>query len=176
MQLLWRGKMKIDSLHERSFQVEADKLGSILNTLSGSEDRLWPRETWPPILLDGCVAAGAKGGHGAVRYAVEEYVPGRKVVFRFDGTGLTADFQGHHYFEIIPESGNVLLRHVIAARGNFKTWLKWKVVIEPLHDALIKDALDRAELALNGRVSKPAAWNIRVKILRNLLTKKKRHM
>ena len=166
--------MKIDSRHERSFQAKTDSLGSILDTLSGPEDRLWPRETWPPMLFNGSLARGAKGGHGAVRYEVEEYVPGRKVVFRFDGTGLTADFNGHHYFEIIPGNGPVILRHVIAARGDFKTWLKWKVVIEPLHDALLEDALDRVELALNGRVAKPAAWNIRVNILRNLLAKKRR--
>ena len=164
--------MKIDSRHERSFQAKVNSLASILDTLSGPEDRLWPRETWPPMLLDGSLATGAKGGHGAVRYAIEEYVPGRKVVFRFDGTGLTADFNGHHYFEIIPENGHAILRHVIAASGDFKTWLKWKAVIEPLHDALLEDALDRAELALNGRVARPAAWSTRVKIIRKMLAKK----
>ena len=164
--------MKIHSRHERSFKANADSVGSILHTLSGQEDRLWPRDTWPPMLLDRGLAPGAKGGHGVVRYEVEEYMRGQKAVFRFDGTGLTAAFNGHHYFQIIPANGHVILRHIIDAKGDFKTWLKWKAVIEPLHDALLEDALDRAELALNGQVARPAKWSTRVKILRKLLAKK----
>ncbi len=166
--------MKIHSRHERSFKAKTDSVGNILDTLSGPEDRLWPRDNWPPMLLDKSLTPGSKGGHGVVRYEVEEYLRGSKAVFRFDGTGLTGDFNGLHYFEIAPLTGRVILRHIIDAEGDFRTWLKWKVVIEPLHDALLEDALDRAELALNGRVARPAVWSARVKILRNLLAKKRR--
>lgn len=166
--------MKIESLHERRFKTKADSVGNILDTLSGPEDQLWPRETWPPMLLDRGLTPGAKGGHGVVRYDVEEYAPGRRAIFRFDGTGLTADLDGRHYFEVIPRNEYVILRHVIDAEGDFKAWLKWKVVIEPLHDALLEDALDRTEMALNGAVARPARWSSRVKVLRNLLAKKRR--
>jgi hypothetical protein len=165
--------MKIESLHERSFKTKADAVGNLLDTLSGPQDRLWPRETWPPMLFDRKLTPGARGGHGVVRYRVEEYAPGRRAIFHFDGTGLTADLDGRHYFEVIPRNGHVILRHVIDAEGDFKAWLKWKAVIEPLHDALLEDSLDRAELALNGSVARPARWSPRVKILRNILTRKR---
>lgn len=165
--------MRIDSLHERSFKTKSDAVGRILDTLSGPEDRLWPRDIWPPMLFDKSLTLGARGGHGVIRYEIEEYSPGRRAVFRFDGTGLTADFDGRHYFEVIPRNGHVILRHVIDAEGNFKAWLKWKVLIEPLHDALLEDALDRAELALKGSVARPARWNSRVRILRRILAKKR---
>lgn len=165
--------IKIVSLHERGFKIEADAVGSILDTLSGPEDQLWPRKNWPPMLFDRGLAPGAKGGHGVVRYEVEEYTPRRRAVFRFDGTGLTADFDGRHYFEVIPRNERIILRHVIDAEGDFRTWLKWKFVIEPLHDALLEDALDRAEMALSGILAKPARWSARVKILRRILAKKR---
>lgn len=166
--------MKIDSLHERSFYTGEDRIGGILDTLSGEEDRLWPRENWPPMLFDGEMAPGARGGHGGVRYEVEEYVPGRRAVFRFDGTGFTEGFDGRHYFEVVPRSGRIILRHVIDAEGDFRVWLKWKLLIEPLHDALLEDALDLAEKAVSGSVAKPARWSIRVRMLRNMLARKRR--
>jgi len=165
--------VKIDNRHERRFQAKADSVGSILDTLSGPDDRLWPGDTWPPMLFDTSLNPGAKGGHGVVRYEVEDYTPGRRTIFRFDGTGLTADLDGRHYFEVIRRNRHVILRHVIDAECRFKAWLKWKIVIEPLHDALLEDALDRAEQALNGCVARPARWSPRVKILRNILAKKR---
>lgn len=166
--------MKIDSLHERSFFTNKEEVGGILDTLSGKEDRLWPWENWPPMLFDRELGPGAKGGHGGVRYEVEEYAPGRRTVFRFDGTGFTEGFDGRHYFEVVPRNGHVILRHVIDAEGDFKVWLKWKLVIEPLHDALLEDAMDRAEKAVIGSVVKPARWGVRVRMLRNMLARKRR--
>ncbi|MCX5841196.1 MAG: hypothetical protein NTY16_07060 [Deltaproteobacteria bacterium] len=94
--------MKIDNQHERSFNVQTDSVGNILDTLSGPNDRLWPRENWPPMLFDANLKPGAKGGHGPVRYYVDEYVPGRRAIFRFDGTGLTAGLDGRHLPWIAP--------------------------------------------------------------------------
>ncbi|MDD5167402.1 MAG: hypothetical protein PHN75_01175 [Syntrophales bacterium] len=165
--------MIIDNRHERSFKVKAASVGDILDTLSGTEDRLWPRDMWPPMLFDKGLKPGAKGGHGVVRYEVEDYAPGRRAIFRFDGTGLTADLDGRHYFEVVTRNRHVVLRHVIDAECGFKAWLKWKIVIEPLHDALLEDALDRAEKSLIGNVARPARWSSRVKILRNILAKKR---
>jgi hypothetical protein len=166
--------MKIDNRHERRLQAKADDLGGILDTLSGKDDRLWPRQAWPPMLFDTELKAGAKGGHGVVRYAVEEYVPGRRAIFRFDGTGLTADLDGRHYFEVVPRQKYVILRHVIDAECGFRAWLKWKIIIEPLHDALLEDALDLAERSLHGAVANPARWSPRVKLLRKILAGRRR--
>lgn len=166
--------MKIASLRERNFFASADSVGRVLDTLSSQDDKLWPCENWPPMVLDAAMGPGASGGHAFVRYKVEEYKPGGRVVFRFDGTGLTAGFDGRHYFEVVSRNRHVILRHTIDADGDFKTWLKWKLLIEPLHDALLEDALDKAERNLHGRVSKPARWSLRVKMLRQIAAKKRR--
>lgn len=166
--------MRIVSLRERYFSASPDSVGRILDTLSSRDDKLWPREKWPPMILDQAVKPGASGGHGFVRYRVEEYEPSRRLIFRFDGTGWTAGFDGRHYFEVVPRKRQVILRHTIDADGDLKTWLKWKLMIEPLHDALLEDALDKAEQNLQGRVRNPARWGLRVKILRRIAAKKKR--
>ena len=165
--------MRIDNQHERSFNVSIDSVGDILDTLSGPHDRLWPRDNWPPMLLDESLKSGAKGGHGPVRYHVDEYVPGRRAVFRFDGTGLTAGLDGRHYFEIIPRNNHNVLRHVVDAECDLRAWLKWKIMIEPLHDALLEDALDLAEQTLEGIVSRPARWNLWVRFVRRIMAKKR---
>lgn len=165
--------MKIVSHRERNFSASPDSVGRILDTISSHDDKLWPRENWPPMILDAAVKTGASGGHGFVRYRVEEYKPGRRVIFRFDGTGLTAGFDGRHYFEVVPRNNHVILRHIIDADGDFKTWFMWKMLIEPLHDALLEDAFDKAERNLHGSVRKPSRWSLRVKILRRIARKKR---
>jgi len=165
--------MKIDNKHERSFNVPVDSVRDILDTLSRPNDQLWPRDNWPPMLLDANLKQGAKGGHGPVRYYVDEYVPGRRAIFRFDGTGLTAGLDGRHYFEIIARNNHNVLRHVVDAECDLGAWLKWKLLIEPLHDALLEDALDRVEKNLEGRVSRPARWNPWVRFVRRIMVKKR---
>ena len=59
--------MKIFNRHDRIIPAKKDALGSILDSLSGPEDALWPRETWPPMVLDPGLKVGAAGGHGPVR-------------------------------------------------------------------------------------------------------------
>lgn len=164
--------MKIDNKHERRFNVSADSVGHILDTLSRPDDQLWPRDNWPPMLLDTNLKQGAKGGHGPVRYYVDEYLPGRRAIFHFDGTGLTAGLDGRHYFEIIPRINHNVLRHVLDAECDLRAWLKWKIIIEPLHDALLEDALDRVEQALEGKISRPARWSPWVCFIRRVLARK----
>ncbi len=165
--------MKIMNVHERSCRVAPELVGTLIDSLSGVDDHLWPRSKWPAQALDGPLEEGARGGHGPVRYTVSEYVPGRRVAYRFDPSGLVAGFDGRHYFEVIPRRSDVLLRHVLEAECDAKTWLKWKVVVEPVHDALLEDALDRAERTLHGRIEKPASWSLWVRGLRHLLAKRR---
>lgn len=162
--------MKIHSVHQRALDASSGRVGALLDGLSGPEDRLWPRDRWPAMRLDGPLRVGARGGHGPVGYAVSGYVPGRRVEFRFDGTRLTAGLDGVHRFEVAEESGRVVLRHVVEARCGLATWLEWSFVIGPLHDALLEDALDRAERDVGGRVEHPARWSSRVRVLRRVLT------
>lgn len=81
-------------------------MGALLDGLVSAEDRLWPSERWPtmPFVLDGPLAVGTAGRMGIIRESqihqvVEEYEPGRRLVFRFaPGLGLA----GTHCLEVAP--------------------------------------------------------------------------
>ncbi len=160
--------MKILNVHERNLLGSPEEVGDILNTLSAKDDKLWPREKWPPMKFDSGLRVGASGGHGPIRYHVSEYVPGRRIEFQFDRKGMAAGLDGRHYFEVVPRSGHVQLRHVVDAECDFKSWLKWRFLIGPMHDALLEDALDCAQTALQAPPGRPARWGLRVRLLRRL--------
>ncbi len=164
--------MKIWNVHERRLDAKPESVGAILDTLSSSDDRLWPRENWPPQQFDGPLGVGARGGHGPVRYAVSAYVPGRIVEYRFDGTGLTAGWDGRHLFEVVPRRSSVILRHTIDAAADAKTWLAWFIMVRPMHNALMEDALDRAQIELDIPVNKPSRWGWWVRFVRRMAAKK----
>jgi hypothetical protein len=116
--------------------------------------------------LEGGLREGARGGHGPIRYTVERLEPGRLARFRFTGP---AGFDGTHAFEVVPAvPGACELVHTIdmAARGT--AVLTWTLVLRPLHDALIEDALDRAS-AFTGSPAAPARWSAWVRVLRRLM-------
>jgi len=167
--------MKIWNVHERRLNAPPEKVGTILNTLSSKGDRLWPSDTWPPQQFDKPLGVGARGGHGPVRYAVSAYVPGRIVEYRFDGTGLTAAWDGRHLFEVIPRKSHVILRHTIDAAADPKTWITWFLMIRPMHNALMEDALDRAESGLDIGPKRPARWGLWVRLMRRMAAKKAAH-
>jgi hypothetical protein len=168
-------RMKIWSLHARCIPASLEFAGKLLDGLAGADDRLWPHDRWPPMRLDRPLGVGAKGGHGPVRYEVVEYVPGRKVAFRFDaGAGLMRGVRGGHRWELSETPDGVELRHVIEAEGGLAPALRWHLLVRPLHDALIEDALDRAENALAGTAKPPARWSLRVRFLRRLARRKGR--
>lgn len=103
--------MKVLNVHEREIPVSAEEVGALLNSLSSGADALWPRTLWPLMRLDHPLGVGASGGHGPVRYAVEEFIPGHRVKFRFSGP---RGFNGFHRFEVVPMSnGGTILRHTI---------------------------------------------------------------
>lgn len=118
------------------------------------QDRLWPARRWPtlPFELDGPLAVGARGGHGPIRYAVEEYEPGRRVVFRFHpALGIV----GTHTFRVEPIAPTeARLTHVLDCGVRPNMLARWPIV-RRYHDAVIEDALDQAELATTGRLRQP---------------------
>jgi hypothetical protein len=158
--------MQILNVHERILPATVDQVGALLDGLAGPQDRLWPVDRWPglPMRFDRPLGVGASGGHGPVRYRVEEYVPGRRVVFRFsERMGL----DGTHRLEVDDSEGVVELRHVLAGRPRrTRTLLTWLLITRPIHDAVLEDLLDRAELAVSGEVLRPARWSWRVRLLR----------
>ena len=73
--------------------------------------------------FDRPLAMGAVGGHGPVRYRVEAYTPGQRIVFRFDpDRGLTRGFQGVHFFEVEDHGQASVLKHVIDAECASSAW------------------------------------------------------
>ncbi len=165
--------MKIHNVHERRIDGSIEAAGALLDGLAGPGDRLWPGDNWPPMKLDLPLKVGSDGGHGLVRYRVSEYDPGRRIAFRFCEDGLTEGMVGGHLFELDEDGAMVTLRHTLGADSDFRTWLRWALVIRPLHDALLEDALDRAERAMNPESSPAARWSLWVRFLRFVLKRGK---
>ncbi|MEA5363933.1 SRPBCC family protein [Amycolatopsis sp., V23-08] len=150
----------VRNVHTRRFPHPVPP--ELLAGLGTPDDRLWPVADWPPTRLDGPPVPGTTAGHGPVRYVLEEVEPDR-LRFRF-----TAPKGLHGYHEFTADDGT--LTHVLA--GTLHGWarLSWPLVFRPLHDALLEQLLDRAELAVTGRVARPVRWSPYVRFLRTLAT------
>jgi len=149
--------MPIHNTHARILHAEPDALGELLDSLGSDDDRLWPVNKWPtmPMRFDRPLGVGADGGHGTIRYRVTAYEPGRRVEFTFTpGSGL----EGTHELRVLPAgAGRTELRHDLVVQP---AW--WMRPVTPLlirsHDAVLEDLLDRAQLAVEGHVERPARW------------------
>ncbi|WIV57376.1 SRPBCC family protein [Amycolatopsis nalaikhensis] len=150
----------VRNVHTRRFPVASDALVPLLETLGTPEDRLWPVADWPPTRLDGPRVPGTPAGHGPVRYVLEEVTPTR-LRFRFTAP---AGVHGHHEFLIADGT----LTHVLEATLHGSARLSWPLFFRPMHDALLEQLLDRAELALTGAVARPVRWSPYVRFLRAL--------
>jgi hypothetical protein len=153
------------SIHERRLPVPIEEVGALIDDLSSPRDRLWPRDAWPSMHLESGLRVGSAGGHGPIRYQVELYEPRRRARFRFTAPRGLAGF---HEFRVTESEGQTVLSHRLEARLGGLTALTWPLVYRPLHDALIEDALDRAESALRTGAGRRASWSMRVRVLRRL--------
>lgn len=161
--------MRISNVHERELAVPVEAAGRLLDGLSSRPDPLWPEGPWPPMRFDRPLEVGAVGGHGPIRYRVELYEPGRRIRFRFTGPpGL----HGTHEWRVTPAGNGCRIRHSIAGRAVGRMLPTWPLVFRPLHDALIRDALDKAERALTGAVARPQSWSWWVRLLRRRVTRR----
>ena len=161
-----RGRKRTVVIHERPLPSRPDEVGALIDSLSSRKDLLWPRDAWPSMRLDSGLCVGSAGGHGPIRYTVEAYEPARRVRFRFTAP---RGFKGTHEFEVVPTGDYATLRHVIDMRLAGLARLSWPAVYSPLHDALIEDALDRAESALGVGAGQRRPWSRRVRALRRIL-------
>ncbi len=169
---IFRGWKAVMNIHERRLPISPETAGQILDSLSSSNDQLWPNELWPPMVLDGSLAPGSSGGHAMVRYAVSEHVPGRRVEFEFRPMQRLSTFRGRHYFEVLPRGGETVLRHTIDVDTDFATWVQWKLVVEHLHDALLEDAFNKAGRSAGLPAPHRSRWPLRVRFLRRLVARK----
>jgi hypothetical protein len=155
--------MQVLNVHEREMPAAAVEVGRLLNSLSSDNDALWPKTMWPPMRFDGPLGPGVSGGHGPVRYVVEEFSAGHMVTFRFSGP---RGFNGFHRFEVLPKGeGRAVLRHTIDMRAQGSALLSWPLVFRPLHDALLEDSLALAQANL-GAIPQVRPWSPWVKFLR----------
>jgi hypothetical protein len=154
----------MNNTHTRLIQRSLGDVAPLLESLAGPHDRLWPSDRWPPIRLDRGLAVGSKGGHGTILYEVVDHEPGRSVTFRFDPRiGIV----GTHTFSIADHGvGGTELRHEIAGTLTGPMRLMWPLVVRPLHDALLEDALDNAEAALANRPVNRRRFGPSVRLLR----------
>lgn len=153
--------MKVRNVHSREIAAPSERVGAVLDSLGGKQDQLWPSDRWPamPFELDGPLAVGVRAGHGRVRYSVEEYEPGRRLVFRF-----ASGFDGTHRFDVEPLGPDrSRLAHTLDCLVGPKLLPLWPIV-RGYHDALLEDVLDQAELAATGRLAPPGRWPLWLRI------------
>jgi hypothetical protein len=155
--------MQVLNVHEREFSAPPEEVGALIDSIASKDDRLWPLEKWPPMRFDRPLSVGAVGGHGPVRYTVEEYQPSQRIVFRFTAP---RGFNGSHRFEVEERGGKTVLRHVIEMCAEGPALLSWPLAVRALHDACLEDCLDRATVSLGIDLAKPARWPVYVRLLR----------
>jgi hypothetical protein len=155
--------MQVTNIHEREIPVAASAAGKLLDLLASENDAFWPRKLWPALRFDRVLQAGVAGGHGPIKYVIEDYRPGQLLKCRFL---QPAGFNGLHWAEIVPVSdGLIIVRHAISMRLEGWALLSWPLVVRPLHDALMEDAMALAQASL-GAAPAVRPWSAWVKLLR----------
>jgi hypothetical protein len=155
------------NVQHRVIEASADTLGALLDAAATPNDRLWPAPGWPALILDAGLTPGSRGGHGPIRYRVAAYEPGRRVSFDFEpGSG----FDGYHELSVGDHgAGRSILTHTLVATTSGRMVPLWPLMIRWLHEALIEDLFDNAELAATRRLSRPSArWSWWVRQLRRV--------
>jgi len=164
--------MKVINIHERELDANLEQVGLLIDSLSSKDDRLWPNHSWPCMKFDRPLSIGADGGHGPIGYFVEEYELGQSIKFRFTNP---KGFNGFHRYEVVRSTQqSVLLRHTIEMTLHGSARLTWPLIIRPLHDALLEDALATAQASL-GMIPQMQAWSPWVKFLRLAMSGGKAH-
>lgn len=167
MLLSIRNRMEgiVRNVHTRTIDAPLATVSALIDRIAADDDPLWPAPAWVPMRLDRPVGVGASGGHGPIRYEVIAYEPGRRVRFRF---APSLGLDGWHEVRVTDNGdARCVLTHEINAQPRGAMRLLWPLVIRPLHDAVIEDLLDNAELAATGRLDHPARWSPWVRLLRS---------
>lgn len=157
--------MKVINLHRRIIDQPKALISRLFETLASENDQMLATDKWPAMYLDQGLTVGSKGGHGTIRYTVEQYIPGELIRFRFT---RPQGFDGVHEFRISElASRQTELRHEINMQLNGWALLTWPLAIRWLHDAYIEDAFDR--VANHFSNSKSASnWTFWVRFLRGI--------
>ena len=136
---------KIRNVHQRRIAAEPEVVWDLLMAMPGPNGQLWPPGV-PTMRFDGPLALGAYGRHGPIHYQVTFLDPtARNLVFEFrEPTGLV----GRHSFHVRTDGKEgAVLRHEVVANPEGWMRLKWPLIIRWVHDAVVEEILDRAEVA-----------------------------
>ena len=159
--------MNVLNVHERELDSTPEQVGLLIDSLASEKDVLWPHRFWPRMEFDRPLGIDASGGHGPIRYIVEEYTPGQSVKFRFTAP---KGFNGFHAFEaVILPNQHLKLMHRLKMKTTGLAVFSWSIVFEPLHNALIEDSLSTAEVTL-GLTPRHTPWSAWVRLLRWFLS------
>lgn len=131
----------VHNIHQRVLPCSPNQAAYLIDSLAGPQDAVWPARLWPRLRLDAGLTTGSQGGHGPVRYFVEDYQPGQSVKFRFTAP---SGFFGYHALHLTDHGQGCLLKHDLHMTTNLWGWVQWHLIYRPLHDALLEDALDQA--------------------------------
>jgi hypothetical protein len=149
--------LKIHNVHQRRLEPNP-KNGQLLNQLASSQDILWAHERWMPMHFDRPLQVGARGGHGSIGYDIVEYIPEKRIRFRFTAP---KGFEGWHELSL----ENNIMRHEIKMVAHAKAIAIW-FFIRPIHDTIVEESLDKAQSWASGQTLKPRAWTLWVRVLR----------
>lgn len=163
--------MRILNIHQRNIAQPKERVARLIDTLSATEDQVWPHENWPRMKLDHGLEVGSKGGHGPIRYLVREYKAGEFIQFEFT---YPKGFHGYHQLELIAlDTESTKVKHTIEMQTSGKDTLLWLLAVRWLHDALIEDAFDKLENRLDSK-NRRSPWSFWVKFCRVILKPKRK--
>lgn len=160
----------IRNVHERVVALSPERAWELVSRVAEPDGELWPSDHWPPMRFDRPLGVGATGGHGPIRYRCTAVEPGERITFTFDPS---MGVNGTHTFFVLPGTrpGTCVLRHEIVGRPGLRMAVQWALVIRWLHDAVIEELLDRAEMAAGRPPARPARWSPWVRLMRQLMAR-----
>jgi len=159
--------MQIKSYIKRDFLSKKNDVTVLIDTLAENNSPLWPSQWWPRDTFDSHLKSYAIGGHGGTRYIVSHYEPGHYVELKFI---LPKSYQGYHAFRLNRLNNNRWrIEHTTDIKTTRYRWLYWKILINPVHLALINNAFDCAEAYATDRPVKKSRWPWCVYFIRYLL-------
>ncbi|TBN06773.1 hypothetical protein EYD45_02495 [Hyunsoonleella flava] len=155
--------MDITNIHKRIINAPKEKISPLLKTLATKHDKVWPHRHWPAIKFKDGLSVGSKGGHGIIKYVIEEYKEGDTITFRFlEPKG----FDGIHRFDIsILDKYKTEIKHSIIMQAKGTAAIQWVIAIRWLHDALIENAFDCIENNVSNTKTF-TKWNVWVRLWR----------
>lgn len=158
--------MKVINIHRRIIKQPKEQIAALFSTLATKEDKIWPKEQWPPMIFKEGLAPGNAGRHGPIKYSVDKIITDELIQFRFTSP---KGFDGVHRLEIAAtEAAHTEIKHTIDMRTKGKATLIWLFAIRWLHDALLEDAFDKVENYFSKK-EKRTKWNVWVRFLRKVL-------